>query len=220
MNNRLYNIHTHIPAGNDAFTEIENLRFGQEASGKTPFCSAGLHPWFVREDNLPASERWLKAQTALTSVCAIGEAGLDKVCDTPWALQESAFRFCIGMSEEAGKPLVIHCVRAYNEVLLIKKQVKPTQPWIFHGFNKHPDTAQMLLREGCFLSFGAALLHENSHSAAALRQTPADRFFLETDDAEEVGIESIYERAAAVRGCSMDEIVAAVSLNVQRVFRL
>lgn len=219
MINRLYNIHTHVPAGNDAYTEIENLRFGQEASGNTPFCSAGLHPWFVREDNLAASERWLKEQAVMPSVLAIGEAGLDKVCDTPWALQETAFRFCISLSEAAGKPLVIHCVRAYNEVLQIKKEFRPVQPWIFHGFNKHPDTAKMLLREGCFLSFGAALLHDNSHSAEALRQTPEDRFFLETDDAEGVGIAAIYERAAAVRGVSLERLCEIISGNVRRIFR-
>lgn len=218
MKNRLYNIHTHIPTGNDAFTEIENLHFAQAASGKTPFCSVGLHPWFVREDNLAASELWLKAHAVLPSICAIGEAGLDR-SDTPWPLQESAFRFCIEISEVAGKPLVIHCVRAYNEVIRIKKEIGPVQPWIFHGFNKHPDTAQMLLREGCFLSFGAALLNENSRSAEALRQTPEDRFFLETDDAGEVGIETIYERATEIRGISVERLCEIISGNVQRVFR-
>ena len=218
MNNGFYNIHTHFPTGNDAVTEIENLRFGEVASGKTPWRSAGLHPWFLQQDSMEAAQQWLREQAALPSVCAMGEAGLDKVCDTPWPLQEAAFRFCIGISETARQPLVIHCVRAYNEVIQIKKQLRPAQPWIFHGFNKNPDTAHMLLREGCFLSFGDALLHDNSHSAEALRQTPTDRFFLETDDRAEVGIQAIYERAAEIRGFSVERLCEIISENVQRVF--
>jgi TatD DNase family protein len=194
---------------------MENLRYGQSASGKTPYTSVGLHPWFLEESSLDAAIKWLETQASAPGVLAIGETGLDKVCDTPWTLQETAFRHGIALSESLQKPLIIHCVRAYNEVIYLKKQVKPAQPWIFHGFNKHPDTAQMLLREGCFLSFGAALLQTGSHSAAALQMTPDERFFLETDDAEGLGITRIYEKAAAIRGISVDELAALLEKNVR-----
>lgn len=212
-------IHTHFPTGNTGITEVENLRFGEISSGLTRYCSIGLHPWYLKADEFDVEKQWLDQQSVLPGVCAIGEAGLDKVCDTPWHLQEAAFRYCIGVSERVQKPLVIHCVRAYNEVIQIKKQLKPNQPWIFHGFNKHPDTARMLLKEGCFLSFGAALLKSGNHSAEALQQTPEDRFFLETDDEKDIDIAAIYERAAHLRGISIEQLKVMMDKNAKTFFR-
>lgn len=214
----LFNIHTHHALGQAFVTEIENVRFGQKPSGITPYCSAGLHPWFLEANTWEAAQRWLEAQSALPNVVAVGEAGLDKVCDTSLELQEKAFRYCIETSESVQKPLIIHCVKAYNEVIQIKTEFKPTQPWIFHGFNKHPDTARMLVDAGCFLSFGKALLQAGNHSAEALRQVPAERFFLETDDAEDLAIERIYERAAEIRGISLEKLVDVVEQNVRSSF--
>lgn len=209
-----FNIHTHHPTGRLSTLEIENLRFGTVASGQTPCCSAGLHPWFLEETTLQAARGWLEAQAVRSETCAIGEAGLDKVCDTSWHLQEKAFHDCIDVSESVHKPLIIHCVKAYNEILQIKKQRKPMQPWIFHGFNKHPDTAKMLLDSGCFLSFGIALFQSGNHSPEALRITPDDRFFLETDDVAGLDIEKIYERAAWIRKVPVAALVERIRLNV------
>lgn len=211
-----FDIHTHHPTGNPGVSEVENLRFGQIPSGKTQHYSAGLHPWFLETSGLESAKKWLDQLAAMPHVLAIGEAGLDKVCNMDWALQEAAFRHCIQVAETMGKPLIIHCVRAFNEVILIKKQLKPVQPWIFHGFNKHPDTARMLLKEGCFLSFGAALLKPGNHSAEALQLTPDDRFFLETDDAAEIDIVDIYKKAALLRGVSLEQLKEVVAGNVSR----
>lgn len=101
------------------------------------------------------------------------------------------------------KPLIIHCVRAYEEVLAIKKEWG-TQgdviPWIFHGFNKKPAVAQMLLRAGAYLSFGAALLVPGSPAAQSLAICPPGRYFLETDDRNDVSIAAVYAAAAAILG--------------------
>ena len=213
-----FDIHTHYPTGNVLVTEVENLYFGQVASLQTSYLSVGLHPWFLEAASMDRARQWLVQQAALTSVIAIGEAGLDKICDTPWSLQEAAFRFCIEVSETLHKPLVIHCVRAHNEVIQIKKELNPKQTWIFHGYNKHPDTARMLLREGCFLSFGAALKQAGNHSTEALQLTPDNRFFLETDDDQQHGIAAIYEQAASIRGISLEYLKVLVAQNVRDCF--
>lgn len=214
------NIHTHFPKGNPDMPEIENLYFGQSASGKTPYLSAGLHPWFLQPENMDAAQVWLEKQLTQPGVVAVGEAGLDKVCDTPWKLQEQAFRFCIGLSDKLNKPLVIHCVRAHNEVIRFKKEIRPAQPWIFHGFNKNTDIAAMLLREGCYLSFGTSILRNGNHSAEALRQTPAERFFLETDDVQDISIEQVYQKAADIRGISLNELATIQAANWSRCFAI
>jgi len=204
---KLLNVHTHYPSGSHAADEIVNLRPG-EYSGVLPrLYSAGLHPWFLREVSLGSDLEWLHAFAQ--GAVAIGEAGLDKLVNIPADLQMAAFKACIAVSEQTGKPLIIHCVKAYEAVMAVKKSLKPAQPWIIHGFDKHPQTAAELLRAGCYLSFGKSLFNNRSHAARSLQSVPADRFFLETDDARDLTIEAVYTRAAQIRGVSQEEMMAA-----------
>lgn len=240
-----FDLHTHHPSLALETVEIESVYFGQEKQPLSSRLSVGLHPWHLsgfrnsfedkwnaeyggRSAKIPhsesrngfdpaAAEHWLREQAAQPTVLAIGEAGLDKVTDTPWEMQVAAFQLCFHISEAFRKPLVLHCVRAFSEILALKKQWKPSQPWIFHGFEKNADTARMCLDAGCFLSFGAALFREKSHAAAALRQTPGDLFFLETDTSQ-ISIETVYERAAEVRGMSLRDLQLQMAANFEALF--
>jgi TatD DNase family protein len=214
---KLLNVHTHYPSGSHAADEIVNLRPG-EYSGVLPrLYSAGLHPWFLREASLESDLEWLHA--CAQGAVAIGEAGLDKLVNTPADLQMAAFRACIAVSEQTGKPLIIHCVKAYEAVIAVKKNLKPVQPWIIHGFDKHPQTAAELLRAGCYLSFGKALFNDRSHASRSLQSVPADRFFLETDDARDLTIEAVYTRAARIRGVTQEEMTTG-GVRPDSIFRL
>ncbi len=208
-------LHTHHPTLSPGILEIESVYYGQSRQPKASTRSAGLHPWFLESD-LEAGRRWLQDQAILPGTVAIGEAGLDKVCKTPWDLQMKAFQYCVEISEALEKPLIIHCVRAFSEMIALKVAWKPIQAWIFHGFNKNTSTANMLLQHGCFLSFGTSILLEQSHASASLKASPPDRFFLETDDAE-VPIEAVYQRAAAIRGIGERDLADLVELNCRRI---
>ncbi len=198
--------------------EIQSLRFDQTASTLGTHASAGLHPWFLSAETLDAASDWLHEQAQTPHVIAIGEAGLDKVTETSWTLQLDAFQRCIEISEATKKPLIIHCVRAFNEIIALKKLVQPQQPWIFHGFNKNQQTADILLNAGCFLSFGKAIFQENNHAAEVLSQLPADRFFLETDDALELDIEAVYRRTAALRGLPLKDLQTLLEARFRELF--
>ncbi len=210
------NLHTHSPTLSPGILEIESIRYGQPDAPTTAFRSVGLHPWFLDSIDLDAACAWLHDQAARPDTFAIGEAGLDKATSTDWATQFTAFQYCVEISEASGKPLIIHCVRAFGEILALKKRRKPTQPWIFHGFDKKSQVADTLLSAGCSISFGAALFRPNSHAAEALQHTTAERFFLETD-ASDLSIEAVYERAAALRGISLDALQAQVWENARQV---
>jgi TatD DNase family protein len=199
------NIHTHSPTLLPSVFELGNVYFGQKQAPKAPKRSVGLHPWYLSAETLDAAFAWLDVQGIAPEVLAIGEAGLDKLCATPWDLQLLAFQRCMEVSERLEKPLILHCVRAYAEIIALKKAWKPRQTWIFHGFDKNTATAEMVLRAGCMLSFGAGLFRAKSHAPESLRATPADRFFLETDDAE-MSIEAVYARAAEIRKISVADL--------------
>lgn len=210
------NLHTHHPSGEPGVLEIENLRFGQSPAGKTKYFSAGLHPWYLQNIDFQQAGAWLHEMAASPDCIAVGEAGLDKVTDTLWETQLAAFEHCIRVAAGSGKPLVIHCVKAYSEVLHMLKNAGQIPASVFHGYDKHPQTARMLLDAGCFLSFGAAIFRPGSHAAESLRQTPADRFFLETDD-KDLDIKAVYERAAQIRGLMIEEIQDQVWQNFQNL---
>lgn len=209
-------LHTHRPTGAPEVLEIENLDFTQPTKAGVSFFSAGLHPWHVQHTDLKEARHWLLEQVARPECLAIGETGLDKTTHTSWDRQVAAFQLCLQIASESGKPLILHCVRAYGEVLqILNRPPAPAQHLfhtVFHGFNKHPKTAGMLLGAGCFLSFGAALFRGNNHASEVLRHMPADRFLLETDDMN-LDIKAVYARAAEIRGVIADHIVDQVWRN-------
>ena len=214
-------IHTHAPAGAAEVLEVENIYFKQAVSDTTRYYSAGLHPWYLQGIGLEDAENWLRYQVSSPFCIAVGEAGLDKITQTPWDLQVAAFGICLRLAAETGKPLIIHCVRAYGEIQQILHH--PSTPKgrirgaVFHGFNKSQQTARMLLEAGHYLSFGAALLQEKSRVAEVLRQTPASQFFLETDD-QNLDIRAVYARVAEIRGWSEMRLRDQVGANFRALF--
>lgn len=200
MKPEFFDIHTHFPKHNPEICAIQSVRFGESAPGNGRLISCGLHPWYLDSGTLPQATRWLQEMAESAHVAAIGEAGLDKICPTPWPLQMEAFLVCIEWAEQSRKPLIIHCVRAYQELIALKKRLNPAQPWILHGFNRHADIARQCLSVGFFLSFGAAIMKPESPVLESFRICPDERFFLETDNQEGISIQRIYQRAAELKG--------------------
>lgn len=154
--------------------------------------SIGVHPWnsgVASADDL----RWVRALAADPRVVAIGETGLDSVhigytfemrdgepmaIETPPDLdaQRRLLEFHIKVSEEIRKPLILHVVKCYPEIIRMRRKLRPSQPWIIHGFRGKPGLARELLKAGFYLSYGEKF---NPHSVAT---TPADRLLVETDE--------------------------------------
>ena len=165
--------------------------------------SFGLHPWHLTDH----WEQELKAFEGHSIL--IGECGLDRLCETPYELQLEAFQAQIHLSERLELPLVLHCVRALEDVLRLKRGTR--QPWIFHGFRGKPQQLQQLLDHGLYISFGFR------YNTESLRACPSDRLFLETDDSPEP-IASLYETAAALRSTTVDALNNQLWQNLRELF--
>ncbi len=212
-----YDIHTHIPQSNSRVTSILNVNAGDFASFcgldlKHTFYSLGLHPWKIREENWPGIIDYIEKNAVFDNIKAIGECGLDKLCDTSWDLQNKVFPAQILLSEKLKKPLIIHCVKAFNEIIVYKKQYKPLQAWIIHGFRGKPEQAMPLLRHGFFLSFG------EKFNQQTLQNTPIDQLFFETDDMKNPDIEKIYQEASLILSMDTDLLVSQIDKNVKKIF--
>jgi TatD DNase family protein len=221
-------VHTHrrtqtagvFSISNFSQKEVQNDFFTE---GVTPR-SVGLHPWFLTKENFEKDFERLLQLASNQQVIAIGECGLDKLRGEDIAFQTLVFERQIHLAETVSKPVVIHCVKAFGEVIVVKKRLKPTVPLIIHGFNKKADVVNELVRHGFYISIGAAILEkkrpntEGSNFADILRQIPLDRLFLETDDAENASIQEVYEVAAKILDMDLSELKFKIYENTVRIF--
>lgn len=209
-----FDAHTHY-LSQPQTTAIVSCRMDEKTTSsylQAPFISVSLHPWYLTEENIQPQIDWLIQTVQSDSrVVALGEAGLDKVCDTPFNLQIQAFRKAIELSETYHLPLVIHSVKATEELLALHKEYHPAQAWIIHGFRGKKELATDLLRHGFYLSFG------KKYQEKALSIVPADRLLLESDEAD-TDFPSFYRQVASLRGTSFDSLVENIKENANRLF--
>lgn len=207
-----YNVHTHLSANGEGVLSICNLD-SAEAFRDNAYYSVGIHPWYasdlMRSDILSMANK--------RNVLAIGECGLDKLTSTPLPIQVAVFEKQIELANELNKPLIIHCVKAYEEVLASLRKKNNKQPVVFHGFNKNEYWMKRLVDLGYYLSVGKALHNEVFQSVFV--NIPIEFLFLETDDAP-VSIESQYMKAAQRLAVSELALKRQVATNFTKVFYL
>lgn len=138
--------------------------------------SVGIHPWeSVRNIGISELKR-LVEMAGDSRVVAVGECGFDRLRGGDMEAQASLFDFQARLAARVGKPLVIHCVRAYDVLLAAARRLHPAPGmWIVHGFRGNAMTARQLLRAGMSLSLGERF---NPDAAAVI---PPDRLYRETD---------------------------------------
>jgi TatD DNase family protein len=197
--------HTHFVTGNPYAILNAN-------SSINSFHSRGIHPWFINK-NIPLEK--LEYDLQHPKCIALGEIGLDKICGTDFNLQRKLFIQQIELSEKYNLPVIIHCVRASNELVELKKEIKPTQLWIWHGFNKVSILNQTLENE-IIPSLGEAILH-NEYLRNELANLESSQFLLETDTST-FTIEMIYKTVAEVRNQSIESIQKEQITNFERIF--
>lgn len=181
------------------------------------YFSLGIHPWFIDRQDINTAFQTLEAFQHHPKLLAVGECGLDKCIDTAMSLQTDIFVRQLELAERFGKPIIIHCVRAFAELLQLKKSFPSSQAWILHGFAGKPALAAQLIQHGCYLSFGKALLQIGSRAIQALSAVPGERLFLETD-ADDVSIDTIYAAAATIRGIELADLRQQIHTNFSNVF--
>ncbi len=206
----LFDVHTHDARQRDGVLRLYNLKYEEWGSAERfASFSAGIHPMDL-PDAKPADELFSELERALRKgASALGECGLDRRSKASLELQAEFFIRQAELAESLRIPVIVHCVRAFPELLAQKKRVAPSVPWIVHGFRGNAGTAREMLKHGVLLSFGSALLNAQDAFAGIFRGLPSGSFLLETDDAP-YGLDGIYAAAARIRGEEPDELERAV----------
>lgn len=178
-------IHTHVKAGQKSICSVMPKDAIALCKSKEyqPF-SIELHPWY-------ASRRLLQEFLDACEICrddarfvAIGECGLDKGekgKENGFDIQEECFRHALRKAKELQKPVIIHCVKAWDELHKLIKAQYPLPlthypPIIIHGFRKNAIFAQQLIQQGYYISLG------KKYNPEIPKIIPADKIFHETDN--------------------------------------
>ena len=211
-----FNFHTHQFTSQYNVLELVN-QYPNEFDASIPFYSIGIHPWYIAENRIDTDLKIIEEKLQTENCLAIGECGLDKRIEIPLELQVSVFEKQLVLAEKYRKPVVIHCVAAFQEIIAIKKKMKISVPMIMHGFSKNSQIAEQLIKEGFYLSFGKYLL-KNPDLKTVFQHIPNDRFFLETDTIEE-SIQQVYDLAAEYKNLEIKELQDIISSNFKQVFK-
>ena len=212
---QFFNLHTHKFTNNPSILELVN-QYPWEFDASIPRYSIGIHPWYINEERVTSDLKVIEEKLQLKECLALGECGLDKRIEVPMWLQIEVFEKQIALAEQYQKPLVLHLVAAFDELIEIKRRMKISVPIIIHGFSKNEQVAKQLIANGFYLSFGKYLL-QNPELKEVFQSVPNDRFFLETDTIEET-LEKVYVLAAAYKGMTLNEMKVQVETNWKNVF--
>ncbi|MGL5980010.1 MAG: TatD family hydrolase [Phocaeicola sp.] len=205
-----FDLHTHQIEQPADTLAIYNQSPSEEAVKQ--FCSASLHPWHITELSSAKQLAWLESIVTHPNLLAIGEVGLDKLHGADFFFQQRFFREVIQVAEAAQLPLIIHQVKSLNELIALRKKLRPTTPWILHGFRGKKELALTALKQGFFLSFGV------HYHPEALKATPKDLLFLESDTAT-MPMEILYTRAAELYNYPVEELRDTLLNNAYSLFK-
>ena len=211
----LYNLHTHTYSNNPDILEVVNRYPYEEVD--VPYFSTGIHPWYIDEERVEEHLEIIEQRLQMDNCLALGECGLDKRIEIPLEIQQPIFEKQLLLAKKYNKPVILHLVAAYQELIAVKNRIQPDVPMILHGFSKNIQVAKQLLDNGFYLSFGKYLLR-NPELSGVLAEVPENRFFLETDTIEE-GLDEVYKKAATARNTDIENIKNIVNNNFKTVFK-
>lgn len=203
----LVDIHTHNNCSEDSL-QIKNLSLSEAeivlANVVKGYFSVGIHPWEIKKQDSTTLDLFKKISSD-SRIVAIGECGLDKNIKISLDKQLDLFEKQIIISETLKKPLIVHCVGYYNELMEVKKNIKPLQKWIVHGFRGKPQLAQQLLKTAISVSFG------ENFNPESVKIIPLDELYIETDESV-IPLEELYFKIASVKSCDIADLCAGFNL--------
>lgn len=206
------NIHTHhLSKDNGVF--LFNNRFGINNIFLEKYFSIGIHPWDADlQISISEFECYIQNQNCL----AIGECGLDKLKGPDLEIQKNVFISQLDLAVKYQMPVIIHCVKAFDELIEICKPYYSKIPLIIHGFNKSAQLAKQLIDKGFYISFHYSVFEKTDYDFSIV---PLHKIFLETDNNEDASIIEIYRKVALCFKLSESDLKEKIYINFTALFK-
>ena len=168
-----------ICVGVDVETSRRSLEIADSFEGV--FATAGVHPHDAHGFDPAASAR-IEELLHDPRVVAVGECGLDWFrMLSPKDEQIRAFRTHIALSNESGKPLVVHIRDAWTDAMRILDEGSAERV-VIHCFSGDALLARECAARGYWTSFAGNVTYpKNAHMREAAAAVSLDRVLVETD---------------------------------------
>lgn len=198
------------------------------------YAAPGIHPMAAGAWRAEADRAQLRRLAADAKMIAIGEVGLDRLVDVPWALQEEVFIAMIRLARELDRPLLLHARRGTDRLLELLRREKADQVGgIFHAFSGSPETARAVIDLGFALGIGGVVTYAQARRLPeVVCQVPEAWLVLETDapdlapephrgeENRPAYLPLIAARVAELRGWSLAETARMTTANACRILRI
>lgn len=226
--------------------DIESTCRAGELARKYPDvirATAGLHPLYAfgdtKEAKMPLGEirAAVLGASALPEVVAIGECGLDYARlpageeAVAKARQRETFAAQIEAAAASGKPLMIHCRDAYDDVLGMLDEARGGGANVrahFHFFAGDESHLRKILDAGDSVSFTGVITFADSYDSL-VKYPPWERLLSETDCPyvtpaphrgkrnEPAFVVEVVKRLADLRGATFDQAAVALRQSAARI---
>ena len=165
---------------------------------------------------------------------AIGEIGLDYALSVPREIQRHAFRAQLRLAVQTGLPVLIHCRKAFGDLLpILAEEEVGRVGGVMHAFSGSPETARDCVSLGLHISLAGSVTYRNAvRPLAVAASVPLQRLLLETDAPDLAPephrgaanlpqyLQETARRVAQIRGIGIEELARVTSENAARLFRL
>ena len=204
--------------------------------------SFGYHPWYVRECSETWQERLLYFLDQMPS--GVGEIGLDRwVKGHDVARQQAVFRWQLRVAAERNRPVSIHCLQAWGDLLeILREGPLPSCGFLLHSYGGSVEMLKPLADLGAYFSFPGYFAHERkTRQRETFRHVPPDRLLVETDAPDQLPPEdrnaypltdpktgkpinhpanlgAVYRFLAELRGEPLETMAEQVEENFRRLF--
>lgn len=216
--NKIVDIHCHNKTDDPRIIEVfvanvKSLCFPPPLT-EGPIC-VGLHPWLINDIPLTKFLPLLKQYLASANFYALGEIGLDKVCNVDYDEQREIFIEQLTLAKKLKlKRVIIHSVKSHSDIISIFKKLQVKNKFLIHDFYASIETAKQYLNYDCYFSFGKKLF-TNPKAQEVMTKLPLERIMLETDDQLDYNIFEIYAQAALLLNMKLNKLQAHLHNNYQ-----
>lgn len=179
--------------------------------------SSGIHPWFIDVNEYIKQLNDIEEFIINNRIIAIGECGLDKNrSSVDFAFQNMIFEKQLILAEKYNLPVIIHCVKSYNEIIDFQK--KYNVPFIYHGFNSSIEIVQKIISLNGYIGIGDNLIN-NPEKLKSIFQVEnfKNNFFCETDDSD-IDISETYLKLSKILAMPTKKIIELTNNNFKKIF--
>ncbi len=180
------------------------------------YYSIGLHPWDTgRLDAYRLVDKFLEKAIQDKRCLAVGEIGLDRLRGAALPTQQELLKAQLDIAARHNKPIVLHCVRAWSEMLYTVRNHEFEGKRAIHGFLGRESVLKRLIYDDWYVSVG---LMPSGKALSIVDMIPLERLLVETD-ASGNDCDTVYAAVAMARGMNPEELRVVVAKNARRFFR-